>query len=51
MKRKNDLKKESLTMIDPALLEEILGSVQTGGSDGKSGAVIPQASFHSHFHS
>lgn len=51
MKRKNDLKKESLKMIDPAVLEEILGSVQAGSSDGKSVAVIPQASFHSHFHS
>ncbi|HEV7503905.1 MAG TPA: hypothetical protein VGS07_03240 [Thermoanaerobaculia bacterium] len=52
MKRKNDLKKESLKMIDPAVLEQILGSVQPhGGGDGKSVAVIPQASFHSHFHS
>jgi hypothetical protein len=51
MKRKNDLKKESLTMIDPALLEEILGSVQTAGSDGKSVAVIRQELFSSFFHS
>jgi hypothetical protein len=51
MKRKNNLKKQSLKMIDPAVLEEILGSVQPHGGDGKNVAVIPQASFHSHFHS
>ncbi len=51
MKRKKDLKKESLKMIDPAVLEEILGSVQSHGSDGKSVAVIRQESFNSFFHS
>ncbi len=51
MKRKKDLKKESLKTIDPAVLEEILGSVQPDGGDGKSGAVIRQEFFHSHFHS
>ena len=51
MKRKNDLKKESLKMIDPAVLEQILGSVQPHGSDGKNVAVIRQESFNSFFHS
>jgi hypothetical protein len=51
MKRKNDLKKEPLKMIDPAMLEEILGSIQPHGSDEKSVAVIRQKSFHSFFHS
>jgi hypothetical protein len=51
MKRKKDLKKESLKAIDPAVLEEILGSVQPDSRDGKNAAVIPQEPFHSHFHS
>lgn len=51
MKRNKDLKKESLKTINPAVLEEILGSVQPHGRDGKNVAVIPQESFHSHFHS
>ncbi len=51
MKRKNALKKESLKAIDPAVLEEILGSVQSHGGDGKSVAVIRQESFNSFFHS
>jgi hypothetical protein len=51
MKRKKDLNKEPLKTIDPAVLEEILGSVQLDGGDGKRVAVIPQGSFHSHFHS
>ena len=51
MKRKNDLKKEPLKMIDPAMLEEILGSIQLHGSDGKNVAVIRQELFSSFFHS
>jgi hypothetical protein len=51
MNRKKDLKKEPLKTIDPAVLEEILGSVQPHGSDGKSVAVIRQESFNSFFHS
>ena len=51
MRRKKDLKKEPLKTIDPAVLEEILGSVQSDGGDGKSVAVIRQESFNSFFHS
>lgn len=50
MKRKNNLKKEPMKMIDPALLDEILGSVQPAQA-GQGGAVIPQDPFGSFFHS
>ena len=51
MKRKGDLKKEPLKTIDPAVLEEILGGVQTAAGDGKNVYVIRQEAFSSFFHS
>ena len=45
MKRKNDLKKEPFKTIDPAVLEEILGSVESACGAGKSVAVIRQEPF------
>ncbi len=50
MKRNKNLKKEPMKTIDPALLDEILGSVQPTGNAG-SGSVIRQDSFSSFFHS
>jgi hypothetical protein len=51
MKRKDNLKKENLRMIDPAALEEILGPLPqvTGAADTRT--TIAQASFSSFFHS
>jgi hypothetical protein len=51
MKRKESLKKEPLKTIDPAMLEEILGSVQSDGGAGSGAAVIRQEPFNSFFHS
>lgn len=51
MKRKGNLKKESLKTIDPAVLEEILGGAQAAGGDEKNVAVIRQEAFSSFFHS
>jgi hypothetical protein len=50
MKRKENLKMENPKVIDPSVLEAILGGVQPAG-DGKSAAVIEQAPFASFFHS
>jgi hypothetical protein len=50
MKRKDNLKKENLRLIDPAALEEILGHPQVT-SAGDARTTIVQASFSSFFHS